>query len=247
MRKLITSIRIFVERLFDYFCKGGALLACDALAQFTSLRPTLTYYGVANENPHPNANRFKSEHVRFLFAGTLERETGAELLIGAIKALRDDQASWADKAIFEITGKGSSFDQFVLLSGQAGFPRVIVHGRTTNSEYQKILNQIDVGLSLKLPDGPYANTTFPSKVMEFAVNKVLVLTTIISDVQKVFGESGALYVKGDIPNLQALIRQIVENPAQMTCIANEGHQRITSMNSVNKVRKSLTRFIFEGK
>jgi glycosyltransferase involved in cell wall biosynthesis len=247
MRKLVTSIRIFVERLFDYFCKGGALLACDALVQFTSLRPTLTYYGVANENPHPNANRFKSEHVRFLFAGTLERETGAELLIEAIKALRNDQASWADKAIFEITGKGSSFDQFVLLSGQAGFPRVIVHGRTTNSEYQKILNQIDVGLSLKLPDGPYANTTFPSKVMEFAVNKVLVLTTIISDVQKVFGESGALYVKGDIPNLQALIRRIVENPAQMTCIANEGHQRITSMNSVKKVRKSLTRFIFEGK
>jgi glycosyltransferase involved in cell wall biosynthesis len=246
-RKLIASVRVYVERLFDFFCKGGALLACDALAQFTSLRPTLTYYGVANDNHHPNANRFKNEHVRFLFAGTLERETGAELLIEAINAIRIERANWADKAIFEITGKGPSFDQFVLLSRQAGFPRVIVHGRTTNSEYQKILNQIDVGLSLKLPDGPYANTTFPSKVMEFAVNKVLVLTTIISDVQKVFGESGALYVKGDVPNLQGLIRRIVENPAQMTCIANEGHQRITSMNSVEKMRKSLTRFIFEGK
>ena len=245
-RKFILSIRVFVERLFDYFCKGGALLACDALSRFTSLRPTLTYYGVASANPNSHHNKFKGDHVRLLFAGTLERETGAELLIEAIKAIRLNKTSWAHKAIFEVTGKGSSLDQFIHLAGQAGFPKIIVHGRTTNLEYQQILNQVDVGLSLKLIDGSYADTTFPSKVIEFAVNGILILTTDISDVKKVFGDSGALYLKGNSQNLQELIQQAVEDPIRMARIAGEGQHRFTNMNSVERVRKSLTQFIFQG-
>jgi glycosyltransferase involved in cell wall biosynthesis len=244
-RKFIFSIRVFVERLFDYFCKGGALLACDALSRFTSLRPTLTYYGVASNNSNSHHNKFKGDHVRLLFAGTLERETGAELLIEAIKAMRLNKASWVHQAVFEVTGKGSSLDQFIHLAGQAGFPKIIVHGRTTNLEYQQILNQVDVGLSLKLTDGPYADTTFPSKVLEFAVNGILILTTDISDVKKVFGDSGALYLKGNSQNLQELIQQAVEDPIRMARIAGEGQHRFTSMNSVERVRKSLTQFIFQ--
>lgn len=246
-RKFFSSIRVFVERLFDYFCKGGALLACDALAKFTSLRPTLTYYGAVSANQNCNNNRFKNAPVRFMFAGTLERETGAELLIETIKAIRITRASWAHKAIIEITGKGSSLDGFNLLASHNEFPKVVVHGRTTNVEYQEILNQVDVGFSLKLPDGPYANTTFPSKVMEFAANKVLVITTDISDVKKVLGNDGALYLYGGALNLQELMRQAVENPAQMTLIANEGCRRLISMNSAYHVRDRLTQFIFEGK
>jgi glycosyltransferase involved in cell wall biosynthesis len=245
-RKFTLRIRVFVECLFDYFCNGGALLACDALSRFTSLRPTLIYYGVASSNQNSHHNKFKGEHIRFLFPGTLERETGAELLIEAIKAMRINKASWVHKAIFEVTGKGSSLDQFVYLANQAGFPKIIVHGRTTNLEYQQILNQVDIGLSLKLTDGPYAETTFPSKVLEFAANGILVLTTDISDVKKVFGDAGALYLKKDSQNLQALIQQAVEDPVRMVEIAGEGQHRITRMNSVERVRKSLTQFIFQG-
>jgi glycosyltransferase involved in cell wall biosynthesis len=246
-RKFFSSIRVFVERLFDYSCNGGALLACDALAKFTTLKPTLTYYGAVSTNLICNDSRFQNTHIRFLFAGTLERETGAELLIDAINAIRIERANWAHKAIFEITGKGSSLDRFNLLASQNEFPKVIVHGRTTNAEYQDILSNVDVGLSLKLPDGPYANTTFPSKVMEFAANKVLVLTTDISDVQKVLGKDGALYLQDGGLNLHELIRQAIENRAQMALIANEGHSRLIRMNSAYQARDRLTRFIFEGK
>lgn len=245
-RKCISSIRVFVECLFDYFCKGGALLACDALAQFTTLRPTLTYYGVVSSNGGSSSNEFKGEYVRFLFSGTLERETGAELLIEAIVAMRACPSSWCQNVIFEVTGKGSSLKNFIELANHGGFPGVVVHGRTTNLEYQKILNRIDVGLSLKLTDGPYANTTFPSKVMEFAGNGMLVLATNISDVHKVLGDEGALYLKGGRENLQELIQEVAQDPIRMARIAKEGQRRVISINSTGEARKRLTQFIFEG-
>lgn len=244
-RKCISSIRVFVERLFDYFCKGGVLLACDSLIQFTSIRPALTYYGVVNTNQDSYGNRFKGEHVRVLFSGTLEYETGAQLLIDSIVAMRACSSVWCQKIIFEVTGKGSSLNDFIDLANHDGFPMVIVHGRTTNFEYQEILNRIDVGLSLKLPDGPYANTTFPSKVMEFAGNGVLVLTTNISDVRKVLGDEGALY-KENAENLQELMQRVVEDPMRMVGIAKEGQRKVSSVNSISEVRKRLTQFIFEG-
>ena len=245
-RKYISNIRVFIERLFDYLCKGGALLACDSLIQFTSLRPTLTYYGVVHATQDFVANRFKGEHLRVLFSGTLEYETGAQLLINTILAMRACQASWCQKIIFEITGKGSSLKNFIDLANDDRFPRVIVHGRTTNFEYQNILNRIDVGLSLKLPGGPYANTTFPSKVMEFAGNGILVLTTNISDVHKVFGDEGALYLKGGNEDLQELIRLVAQDPIRMVRIAKEGQRKVTSISSTGEVRNRLSQFIFEG-
>lgn len=245
-RKWISSIRVFIERLFDYFCKGGALLACDSLAQFTSLRPTLTYYGIVNSNQDSYSNRFKAKHVRVIFSGTLERETGAQLLIDAIVAMRACPSNWRQKVIFEITGKGSSLNNFIELANYDGFPLVVVHGRTTNLEYQKILNRSDVGLSLKLPDGPYANTTFPSKVIEFAGNGMLVLTTNISDVYKVFGDEGALYLKGGSDHLQELIKNVVQDPMRMAQIAEEGQHKVMGKNSIDEVKKRLTQFIFEG-
>jgi len=245
-RKFLSGSRVFVERLFDYFCNGGALLACDYLAQFTSLRPTLTYYGVVNSRQVPCVNRFKAEHVRVLFSGTLEHETGAQLLIDTIVAMRAYPSDWSQKVIFEVTGKGTSLNSFIELAKHDQFPKVIVHGRTTNFEYQKILNRVDIGLSLKLSDGPYANTTFPSKVMEFASNGILVLTTNISDVHKVFGDEGALYLLNSVENLKELIRGSVQDRIQMARIAKDGHRRVMNVGATGEVKKRLTQFIFEG-
>lgn len=245
-RRLLSGSRVFVERLFDYFCKGGALLACDALDKFTTLRPTLTYYGVAISNQAPLDHRFSGQYTRFLFSGTLERETGSELLIDAINRMRENNFDWAQKVIFEITGKGTALHQFIDLADRKGFPKIIVHGRTTNLEYQEILNRSDVGLSLKIPNGNYANTTFPSKVLEFAVNNMLVIGTDISDVRKVFGDEGALYLKKDGLNLLELMQQVVEDPIEMTYIASKGRRRVIAINSIEEVRKMLNKFIFQG-
>lgn len=245
-RKVLSGSRVFVERLFDFFCNGGALLACDPLVEFTSLRPTITYYGVVNSKQVPCINKFKAEHVRVLFSGTLERETGAQLLIDTIVAMRAWPSDWCQKVIFEVTGKGSYLNYFIDLANNDRFPKVIVHGRTTNFEYQKILDRIDVGLSLKLPDGPYANSTFPSKVMEFASNGILVLTTNISDVHKIFGDEGALYLQDSVENLNELIRGSVQDRIRMARIAKDGHRRVMSVGATGEVKKRLTQFIFEG-
>ena len=152
-----------VPRLFDRFCKGGALLACNALAEYTTSRPVLSYYGTAVAEQ--SSSKWQSEYVKVLMGGTLCLDTGAELLIDTIRQLRRDAPPWAAQLCFDVTGRGPSLEGLTALAAEPGTPKVIVYGRTTDMQYREVLRRCDVGLALKLNNGPLANTTFPSKVI----------------------------------------------------------------------------------
>ena len=190
--------RIFggiVVRSFDFLCKR-ALLACSFLEQVTSIRPTLCYYGaVFHFLPK---DRIQSKFHTVLMSGTLSHETGAHLLIDAIKAVALKNPPWLKNIRFEITGKGDCLREFKQLASDLVFPEVVVHGRLSDLDYADVLSRADVGLSLKLNNGPYANTTFPSKAIEYAAAGLLIVTTDISDVRKILGH-GALYLERDEP------------------------------------------------
>lgn len=200
-----------VPKVFDRFCGGGALLACNALAEYTTARPVLCYYGTAVGEPL--SIKWQSECVTVLMGGTLCFDTGAELLINALRQLRRVSPPWAEKLCFEITGKGPSLEGLTALAMESGAPKVFVHGRTTDLQYREVLRRSNVGLALKLNTGPLANTTFPSKVIEFAAEGLLVLSTDISDVHQVLG-SGALYLTQDEPHmLLDLLESVVKDRA----------------------------------
>lgn len=209
-RGVRTAARIrIVSRLFDRFC-SKVLLSCSALKVVTSIRPLFCYYGTISTLPI--TPRFKYKNLMFLMSGTLCHGTGADLLIDAIRILRQSDESWLRNVKFEITGKGESLDQFNLLASEVAHPNLLVHGRLSDVDYLRVLNRADVGLSLKLNNGPFAETTFPSKVIEYASNGLLVLTTDISDVRKVLG-NGAIYLKLDEPSdLIKLIKAIALDP-----------------------------------
>ncbi len=232
----------FLNFVFDSQCSGGALLACSALEGMTRLRPTLSCYGVC-EVSSLQSDR-KKPQVTVLLGGTVALDTGAQLLVDAIKLLREEVPPWAAKIRFEISGKGDCLPQFEHLANEAIKPSVIVHGRIADDEYQQVLARTQVGLALKPNSGVLAHTTFPSKVIEFASHGILVVTTDISDVRKVLG-GGAIYLTEDNPRqLIEKLQWIVENLEEANNLALQGERAVAAVCAPEAVGRVLDRFLF---
>ncbi|MDP1666446.1 MAG: glycosyltransferase [Methylobacter sp.] len=230
--------------LYDTLCSGGALLACQALESATKLRPTLCCYGTS-EAPSTMPN-WGLLPITVLLGGTVSYDTGAQLLIDAIRILRKKSPSWAKNIRFTITGKGDCIEQFKALADDTGSPEVIVYGRTTDEEYRQILTDTHIGLSLKPISGVQADTTFPSKVIEFASQGILVVTTDISDVREVLAE-GAIYLEmNDSTLLIEKLRWIVENRDAARALSLNGVQAVSAICAPERVGQMLSEFLFES-
>jgi glycosyltransferase involved in cell wall biosynthesis len=240
-RSFSFSISRMGTRIFDVLC-DRALLACSALKQATSISSTLCYYGAIfnfHKKVQPDA-----KPLTVLMSGTLCHETGAKLLIDTIRMMVSCELPWLKNIRFEITGKGDATDEFKELAKVIAHPEIVVHGRLTDSDYAEVLNRADVGLSLKLNNGPYANTTFPSKVIEYAAAGLLIVTTDISDVRSIFGE-GALYLKHDDPlELIQHLEFITARPNEAFTISELGQQAVQKVCSPKLVGRELQQFIF---
>lgn len=232
----------WVPRLFDRLCSGGALLACSALAGKTEVRPVHCYYGTAVDAS--TGTRWSSPSLSFLMAGSLMPETGADTLIQAIQLLRREAPEWVRQICFEVTGKGPSLDGFKVLASEPGAPQVIVHGRTTDAQYREILDHCAVGLALKPIGGSLADTTFPSKVIEFAGAGLLVLTTDISDVRQLLG-AGAIYLTGNEPEeLVAQLRRVADDRSAARACAEHGRSAVLERCSPQLAGRDVAHFIF---
>lgn len=231
--------------LYDRLCPDGALLACSALEDMTRIRPVHCYYGSTSTKAFdvkPNTSP-----LSILMAGTLDTDTGADLLIETIRLLRQEPGEWAHKLQFEVTGKGEALGALQALANEHALPNVTVHGRTTDAQYAEVLNRCRVGLALKPVGGPLADTTFPSKVIEFAEAGLLVLSTDISDVRKVLG-SGALYLtRNDPKELAELLRNIVEQPEDMQARTLQGQQAVIARCAPQLAGEAVFGFIFGGR
>lgn len=228
--------------LFDALCSGGALLACSALEGATRLRPTCCCYGTYETSTSlPNPGMLP---VTVLLGGTVSFDTGAQLLINAIKILRENAQPWVENIRFEISGKGDCLHLFETMAGDVRKPNVIVHGRMTDAEYQQVLANTQVGLALKPNSGDLAHTTFPSKVIEFASLGILVVTTDISDVRKLLAD-GAIYLTEDNSSLLVeKLHWIVENRAEANKLALQAKLAVAALCAPAVVGGALTRFIF---
>lgn len=244
-RNLSDAAARHAQWAFDRLCTGGALLACRPLEKMTSLRPLACYYGTV-EADLPVTD-WPATQLNLLMGGTVSRDTGAQMLVDAIEILREQQPQWASELTIEITGKGDSIEALRKISDQSRWPRVVVHGRTTDSQYRTIVGRAHVGLALKPRLGALSNTTFPSKVIELAGAGLLVLSTDISDVRLIM-DRGALYLEDETPTgLVNCLRWIAENRKEAQVTAALGSQRVLDRCTPLRAGLSLVRFLFDGK
>ncbi len=244
-KSLKNKVKSIVPWLYDAFCKDGAMLACSALSSMTKIEHTTCYYGTVSPVIRENTV-FDRNKVSILLSGSLSEDTGAERLSNAIRLMRSDSQRWRNVQ-FEISGQGPSLQSFQDLMNGEGFPAVRVHGRLSNSDYHDLLVNCDVGLALKPIIGSLANTTFPSKVVEYANSGLLVISTDISDVRHVLGADGAIFLSTDSEDeIINAFDKVIHDTAWSRKTAEEGKNNVLNLLAPERASNKLMDFIFRN-
>jgi glycosyltransferase involved in cell wall biosynthesis len=227
--------------IFRALCRRGTVLAASMLGSRDVKGPTFCYYGATARKL--SSGNWEGD-IRILLGGTIAPDTGADTLADAIALIRERREPWAARLRIFVTGKGESLPRFERLAAEDAAPSVTVHGRLGDAEYDALLSRMNVGLALKANTGELATTTFPSKVIEMAGAGLLILTTDISDVRRVFGE-GALYLKEDsAESLVSLFGWIAQNQAAAKTTAARGAEAVRAQCQIDVAGARLADFIF---
>jgi len=204
--------------------------------------PTTVCYGVAKKNTLMPLQDWQSRPLQVIFGGSLMEELGSKLIVDAINILRHEHPELVNQLHFVVTGKGPFAETFKVLATLAkdwlSFKESI-----KRTEYLDVLANSHVGLSIRLSSFEMGATTFPSKVIEFADHGLLVLTTRISDVPLLFGDS-ALYLENETaPALAEMLASLPSRSYELSKVANLGREKVLNICSPEIVGINLYRLV----
>lgn len=229
-------------KLFARFISHGALLACTALAAKTAIRPVMPCYGAVDLTAP--LTRQGGDKLVIIMSGMFDDATGVDLMEQAFARIASEQRNFAGLR-FEFAGFGPRLASLEHSARQWGVDAVF-HGRLGSSAYAELLGRGSIGLSLKAMSGPYAQTTFPSKVVEYAQHGLCVITTNISDVRQVLGEA-ALYLESDDPEqLLMHLRHASRVPHDIAALGRRARERVEDTLSYVRVGHRLREFLYNG-
>jgi glycosyltransferase involved in cell wall biosynthesis len=228
-----------------WLCSKSYLTVSRQLGEQLGLRRCLAVYGVSSffdNNDH--SDKFKSEEVKILFGGSIVLETGLELFQAAVGLLLDSEPQIP--LHFFITGNFPNDEMQKLAAKVASTSRmrISVFSNLPTKEYRKLAEEADVGLCLKLPSTSIGQTTFPSKVIEFAALGMLVLSTSVSDVPVIFDDESALLLTSEDPKeLAAALSEVSRNRGKAAERARNGRQLVLDRFSKSAVGKEIVEFL----
>lgn len=235
-----------IKSIFDALCSHGSVLVTPSLIAQVSTQNNVVCYGVARGSLDGEALDWRERRLRFLLGGSLMRETGAQLLMEAVRILIRDFPSYEGAITILVTGHGPMADEIAKFAQLEGKGWVEFHGRVTKGEYDRLLGISHVGLCLKLPSCEMGTTTFPSKVIEIAAEGKLVLTTRLGHVSDLLGAEGAVYLKDENPFMLAkAMVSVVDDREAARRAALIGQQRVLEICSPEKVADDFGR-LFAG-
>ena len=175
--------------------------------------------------------------------GMFDDATGADLL-EATFPLVAEQGKAARLVRFEFAGFGPRLTSLQQAAERFNID-AIFHGRVDANDYAGLLARATIGLSLKAMSGPYANSTFPSKVIEYAENGLCVIATDISDVREVLGDN-ALYLGADDPlQLVTHLRWAAEQPRAIANLGQKACEHLQTTLGYTRVGEELRAFLFQ--
>lgn len=230
--------------LFARFISDGALLACRALASGTAIRPTMPCYGALRLAASPSAKTDRP--IVILMSGWINEGTGGGLLLAALRLLADAGDERLSRLSVEVAGFGVGLAAIDRAARDDPRLRLTVHGRLDAAGYAALLDRAAVGLSLKTHASAYADTTFPSKVMEYAERGLCLISTDISDVRHVFGHAARFVVADDPALLAAELTWAADHPQAVLELGLAARALMEERFADGAVGRALFSFIFAG-
>jgi len=232
---------------FDWACNSGSILACEALSTQVKTRKNLVCYGTASATEQI-VRQWHGERLQVLFGGSLCEGTGAKLFLQAIELFIQKYPSSRGALHIVVVGFGDMTKDIELFVVNKTDGMVEFRGSVSNSDYKKLLDNSHVGLCLKLASGPFHDSTFPSKVIELSSQGLLLLSTSVSDVPKLFSSENALLLSSDSPEALAdTWYWAITHRNEVALMANRGCDMILRCCSLESVGSELSTFFYEDK
>jgi glycosyltransferase involved in cell wall biosynthesis len=236
IRGFTNGVYRFLQRMWDR-CADAVMVANASLLNQIKTRPAYLYYGVARQL---SVHRSWDGKLQALFSGHLSIDTGVDNLLEALRKLKEI-APYASSGI-RIVAVGDGNLAGRMRSAAAGELKDILEfrGRVTDNEYQELLRTSHIGLCLKMPNYSMGQTTFPSKVIEFASWGLLVVSYKVSDVPVLFPENGAILLEETAPHkLASALKQIVDAPSKAHECAETGRDAIATRLNPQSIAREL--------
>jgi len=228
---------------FDWACSEGSLLACDSLAEQVKTDHVLTCYGIACQGK-PKVRNWQGKRLHILLGGSLSEGTGALLFIQAIALFRKKYPLSCHELHVVVVGFGEMANDLECFAIDEADGMVEFRGSVSNDSYQKLLGESQIGLCLKLVSGPFHDSTFPSKVIELAAHELLLVSTAVSDVPKLFSSGNALLLPEETPEALAdALYWAVNHRTEAALMARRGRENIVRCCSPEKVGSDLVDFL----
>jgi len=218
-------------------CAVAAMVSNVSLLKQIKTRPAYPYYGVA---PGVSILRSWDDGMRVLFSGHLSKETGVEDLIEALLILKTNSPQILTGIRIIAVGDGPLASQMSAAAANELFGVLEYRGRVTDAEYKELLGICNIGLCLKMPDNSMGQSTFPSKVIEFASNGLLVVSYRVSDVPLLFPEDGSCLMDAiSSQELASKLEWIARNPKEARNKAESGRRAICERLNPRRVGRDL--------
>ena len=233
----------FLTYFFNWACGQGSLLACEALGNQVKSQRQMVSYGVADASKACEKN-WSDGKIRVLFGGTLCEETGVSLFIQAIQILIRKHPESISNIHFIVTGFGDMADEIrhLAMGGTDGI--VEFRGSVTTGEYEQLSDESHIGLCLKLASGSFHDSTFPSKVIELSSHGLLLVSTQVSDVPKLFSSQDALLLKDEAPeSLADALYWAITHRDEACMMAERGREAALRRCAPERVGAELARFL----
>lgn len=179
------KMRRLEQRIFSQ--ADAFLLSTDALSAAVNLarKPQAVIHGSYALSPDPVARcDQRAGTIDLVYAGTLDPIKGGAQRAVSIAEFLDE------KYHIHIIGFGSASDieslsREIARVSNAGGARVTYDGSLSGREYERFLQQCDVGLSTQSASAAFSDTSFPSKVLSYLGNGLHVVSVPL----KVLNES----------------------------------------------------------
>ncbi len=147
----------------------------------TKGKPYAIIYGTY-QNEKNKRNKVEDGKIHVVYAGTFDPRKGGALAAVATAAYLPENYH------IHIIGFGSNKDIVMLKNSIEEISKnteatVTYDGLLRGDEYIQFLQKCDIGLSTQIPGGEYNNTSFPSKILSYMCNGLIVVTVRIKVIE----------------------------------------------------------------
>ena len=158
--------------------------------------------------------------LKILFSGKIEFEHGIELLINSLKDL---DPSLYDRFHLFVCGTGHKKEWLEQALARLEYPFVEYRGFVSDAEYQTLLQEADVCLSLQNPHGRYGSFKTPSKFYEYYSHGKCVIASHAGDYRSLPPDSFLLCEPYDERTLSAWLQALLTHPQKVVDVKKRAY------------------------